>query len=142
MTRLIAPAAFLLAGCSAALPAPEPLPLAGPTQSCPVIESSDWKAWVDAMPGPGNRPKLIVTGRVTVPTGGFRFEWGDVRVMESHPVQVAADLQPIPPSGMATEALVTHDIHLEWPVPPPVGSVTIRCGGRVLTQIASVDTAL
>ena len=49
------------------------------------------------MPGPGARPTLIVTGKVTVPTGGYRFEWRDMRVMESYPVQIAVDLQPIPP---------------------------------------------
>lgn len=143
MTRLLAPAAAtLLAGCSAAVPPPQPLPPSpGPGTTCPVIESSKWKAWVDAMPGPTSRPRLVVTGRVTVPTGGWRFAWRDVRVMESHPVQVAAELEAIPPAGPATQALVTHDVHLDWPVPPPVGTVTIRCGGRVLATIDSVDTA-
>jgi hypothetical protein len=146
MMKPIAPtaAAALLAGCSAALPPPHqlPPPAQGPSRTCPVIESSNWSAWVDAMPGPMNRPRLVVTGKVTVPTGGWRFAWRDVRIMESHPVQVSVDLQPIEPTGMVTEALVTHDINFEWPVPPPVGSVTIRCGGRVLAQIAPVDTAL
>lgn len=106
-----------------------------------MIASQAWAAWVNAMPGPMSRPTLIVTGKVTVPTGGWSFAWGDVRVMESHPVQVAAELRPIAPSGPATQALVTHDVRFEWPVPPPVGAVTIRCGGRVLAHIAPVDTA-
>ena len=93
------------------------------------------------MPGPEARPTLIVTGKVTVPTGGYRFAWRDMRVMESYPVQVAADLQAIAPAGPATQALVTHEIRGEWPIDPPVGSFTVRCGDRVLARIAPVATA-
>jgi hypothetical protein len=93
------------------------------------------------MPGPNARPTLIVTGKVTVPTGGYRFAWRDMRVMESYPVQVAVDLQAIPPAGAATQAIVTHDVRGEWPMSPPVGSVTVHCGRRVLARIAPVETA-
>jgi len=139
MTRrivlLATPLAALLGSC-AAVPG-------GPVMAmeCGVTGSSDWAAWVNAMPGPNARPTLIVTGKVTVPTGGYRFAWGDMRVMESYPVQVAIELDAIPPAGGATEALVTHDIRGEWPISPPVGSVTVRCGDMVLTRIAPVETA-
>lgn len=137
MTRgLFLPAtAALLASCATAP--------AGPVVSmeCGVTGSSDWAAWVNAMPGPNARPTLIVTGKVTVPTGGYRFAWGDMRVMESYPVQVAIELDAIAPSGGATQALVTHDVRGEWPISPPVGSVTVRCGDMVLTRIAPVETA-
>jgi hypothetical protein len=42
---------------------------------------------------------------------------------------------------MATQALTTQDVRGEWPVSPPVGSVTITCGGQVLARIAPVETA-
>jgi hypothetical protein len=93
------------------------------------------------MPGPGARPTLIVTGKVTVPTGGYRFAWRDMRVMESYPVQVVAELVAIPPSGPATQAFVTHDVRGEWPMAPPVGSLTIRCGDKTLAAISPVETA-
>lgn len=93
------------------------------------------------MPGPNAKPTLIVTGKVTVPTGGYRFEWRDMRVMESYPVQVAVELEAIPPAGPATQALVTHDVRGEWPMSPPVGSLTVRCGDMVLARIAPVETA-
>ncbi len=117
-------------------PSGGPMPLA-----CPIIGSSDWAAWVNAMPGPNARPTLIVTGRVTVPTGGYRFAWRDMRVMESYPVQVAANLHVIPPAGPATQAVVAHDVRGQWPISPPVGSVTVRCGDRVLARISPVETA-
>ena len=108
---------------------------------CGVTGSSNWAAWVNAMPGPGASPTLIVTGKVTVPTGGYRFAWRDMRVMESHPVQVAVELDAIPPTGGATQAVVTHDVRGQWPIQPPVGSVTVRCGDMVLTRISPVETA-
>ena len=136
---------LVLASCAPGAPPyhPDPRgPVGGPIRvACPVVGSSDWAAWVNAMPGPNARPTLIVTGKVTVPTGGYRFEWRDMRVMESYPVQVAVELEAIPPAGGATEALVTHDVRGEWPISPPVGSLTVHCGDRVLARIAPVETA-
>ncbi|MFW6296767.1 MAG: hypothetical protein ACOC04_06210 [Halothece sp.] len=39
------------------------------TQS-PIIDTSDWNAWVDLMPGP-NGNELYVTGMVTLPNPGY-----------------------------------------------------------------------
>lgn len=149
---LTATAALFVASCAPAPYAPYPpygpFPPGQPHSpypphqiGCPIAGSSDWAAWVNAMPGPNARPTLIVSGKVTVPTGGYRFVWRDMRVMESHPVQVVADLEVIPPSGGATQAVVTHDVRGEWPMSPPVGSVTIRCGDRTLAAISPVETA-
>jgi hypothetical protein len=124
-----------LASCTTAPPPP-----AG-AMECGIIGSSDWAAWVNAMPGPNAQPKLIVTGKVTVPTGGYRFAWRDMRVMESYPVQVAVELDAIPPAGPATQAVVTHDVRGEWAMSPPVGSLTVRCGDMVLVRISPVETA-
>lgn len=93
------------------------------------------------MPGPNAQSALIVTGKVTVPTGGYHFAWRDMRVMESHPVQVAIDLEVIPPIAGATQAVVTHEVRGQWPMSPPVGSVTVRCGGQTLAAISPVQTA-
>jgi hypothetical protein len=134
MTRLFLAAALATAsGCqTAAGPVPGP---------CPIVSSSDWQAWVNAMPGPGSRPKLIATGKVVVPTGGYAFRWGEPRVMESYPVQVAVELIPIPPAGPATQALETREVRGEWPMSPPVGSFTVTCGGKALARISPVETA-
>jgi hypothetical protein len=93
------------------------------------------------MPGPNAKPTLIVTGKVTVPTGGYRFEWRDMRVMESNPVQVAVELEAIRPTEAATQAVVTREVRGEWPVDPPVGSLTVHCGDSVLARISPVETA-
>ena len=136
MKLLILASVLMLSSCAAVPP-----PQGTDGMKCGITGSSDWAAWVNAMPGPNAKPTLIVTGKVTVPTGGYRFAWRDMRVMESYPVQVAVDLQAIPPAGPATQAIVTHDVRGEWPIAPPVGSVTVRCGDRVLARIAPVETA-
>ena len=115
-------------------------PLPGP-MACPVVSSSQWNAWVNAMPGPNAQPRLIATGKVTVPTGGYTFRWGGPRVMESYPVQVSVELIPVPPGGPATQALTTHDVRGEWPMSPPVGSLTVTCGDKVLGRVSPVETA-
>src|ERR671917_180529 len=97
--------ALALAAC-APVPAQAPSRPSG-GRECAILNSSGWAAWVNAMPGPNARPTLIVTGKATVPTGGYRFEWRDMRVMESYPVQIAVELDAIPPAGGATQAVVT-----------------------------------
>lgn len=146
MKKLFPFVAVALAACAAPPygPPPPPPPPQEPAgdRQCPIVRSDSWAAWVDAMPGPNRRPRLIVTGKVTVPTGGYQFAWRDMAVMESYPVQVVVRLVPIPPPGPASQALVTHDVRGEWPMSPPVGSVTIRCGERVLARISPVETAM
>ena len=132
---LLTMAAASLLGACQAVPAPPQ-----DARGCPIMASSDWFAGVDAMPGPSG-PRLVVTGKVTVPTGGYRFEWADFRVAESYPVQVFAELRPIRPAGPATQAVTTQEVRGEWPLSPPVGSVTISCGGQVLASISPVGTA-
>jgi hypothetical protein len=84
---------------------------------------------------------LIVTGRVTVPTGGYQFRWGTPLIAESDPVRVTVELQPVTPTGMATQALVTHEVRGSWPSPGPIGSVSVTCAGRALAVIGPVETA-
>jgi len=133
MKTVLLASALLLGGCATAAPGPMPA-------ACPIA-SSDWHAWINAMPGPGSTPRLMITGQVAAPTGGYTFGWSDFRVAESYPVQVFVDLTAAPLAGMATQALTTQEVRGEWPLSPPVGSVTITCGGKTLARIAPVETA-
>jgi hypothetical protein len=136
MKLLILISAMALGSCAAVPPQQAP-----GAAKCAITASSDWAAWVNAMPGPNAKPTLIVTGKVTIPTGGYRFEWRDMRAMESYPVQVAVELEAIPPANGATQAVVTQEVRGQWPIDPPVGSLTVRCGGTVLARISPVETA-
>ena len=165
MTRLIPAAAlFLLCACQpsapnepvaapkAASPAAPDTPVSSddpaptdsrfvPQSDCPILGSSDWTAFINAMPGPGARPTLIVTGKVRVATGGYRAIFSDMRVAESYPVQVFLDLNVTPSPGPASQAIETLEVRGEWPMAPPVGSVAIRCGNQTLARIANVEIA-
>lgn len=117
-----------------------PVPPSG-RDPCRSVNGSDFAAWVNAMPGPNARPKLIVIGKVTAPTGGYRIRFGELTVMESYPVQIIADLVVTPPAGPATQAVMTHDVRGEWPSEEKVGAVTVRCGSKTIARISPVETA-
>ena len=150
MTRFITIAPLMLAACqpnasdtpvSSDDSVPAKLPFA-PAADCPVVDSSEWTAWVDAMPGPNAQPRLMISGKLRVPTGGYRATFANMRVAESYPVQIFVDLVVPPPSGPATQAITTIDVRGEWPIAPPVGSITIRCGRQVIGRIDEIVTAL
>lgn len=138
MARFFVLLTLLAAAACGVAPAPSGRPWAGQS-ACPASASSGWSAWIEAKPG--SRPTLIVTGKVETPTGGYRIRWADMRVLESYPVQIVADLDITPPSGGATLAVVTHAVRGEWPIDPPIGSFTVRCGDTVLASIAPVASA-
>jgi hypothetical protein len=128
----------LLAGCATYPSAPPE-----PAGTCPIAGSSDWAAWVNAMPGPNARPTLIATGKVTTPTGGYQIDFDpQLIVRESYPVQIVATLRAVPPSGGATQAIVTHDVRGQWEARDPIGAVDIVCGSQVLARISPVQTAV
>ena len=122
-------------------PQPVPAPDPGPTSDCPIISSSGWHAHVDAMPGPNGNPRLIVSGKATVPTGGYKLALRMGAVAESYPVQVTMHLDVVPPKGPATQALETHEVRGSWRSEERVGSVAIRCGSRVIARLANIETA-
>lgn len=120
---------------------PAPREPTAPSAGCPVIESSGWHAHVDALPGPNARPRLVVSGKVTVPTGGYKVALRMGQVAESYPVQVTVYLDATAPSGMASQAVVTHEVRGSWPSEERVGSVTVRCGGKALARLSNIETA-
>jgi len=156
-TILAAAAAMLLAGCSTydppgarypygAAPAPDygygSPPGPGADAPCPITRSGEWNAWVNMMPGPNSRPTLHVTGKVVVPTGGYEIGFDpQLQVRESYPAQAFATLRVTPPSGPATQAVMTHDVRWEWPLGQPVGSVIVSCGDKTLAEITRIQTA-
>ena len=130
----------LLAGCQPAAygPVPPP-PYQGEPAACPIIGSSDWAAWVNAMPGPNAGPRLIATGKVVTPTGGYRIAFDrDLIVRESYPVQAVATLRVTPPTNGAIQAVITQTCG-QLPDGQPVGPSGLR--RKVLAHISPVQTA-
>ena len=135
---LLIPALAALSACATAAPPP---PSAGSPGACPIVASSDWRAWVNAMPGPDrNGPYLIVVGNVTVPSADWTARFVGSRVMESYPVQVVVELDATS-SGMGIQVPVTREVRGSWPSEQAVGSVTVMCRGTTLARISPVETA-
>lgn len=133
---------FLLAGLLAAactpLPPPEPAPTPG---RYPCYGSTrDWRAWVDAMPGP-ERPGLIVTGTVTTPTGGHGTALTLGPATRSDPPVQFVNLELRALSDIATTAVTTVEVRARFPALPRYGAVVILCNGREVGRVSPVETA-
>jgi hypothetical protein len=137
--RLAAVAALplLSAGCLA-------LPVVEETvySPCHAVASSGWSAHVERIPDHHNRPllkpTLIVSGRVTVPSGGYdvSLDLGPVQRLD-RPVQQIL-LRTRPPSGPATQALTDVEVRGAFPALKSYGAVTIRCGDGTFAIITPV----
>ena len=117
----------------------------GPTPGesrCPIVRSGNWQAWVNRMPGPDARPKLIITGDVVTPTAGYQVRFDpQLKLRESYPAQAVAVVEVLPPAGPAAQVVETHQLRWEWPVSQPIGSLDIVCRGETLERIPQVQSA-
>ncbi len=131
-----------LAGCAADEPEPTAPPKPDPVTSCPVIESRDWAAWVNAMPGPGAKAQLIATGQVTMPTPGYTVTLtAGIADRSATPTQQLI-LTATPPSGPVTQVLTTQPVRYQGPaISMQYRAVRIMCGGQMLSEIDDVPVA-
>ncbi len=110
--------------------------------ACPVFESRNWHAWVDAMPGPDSRHTLHVSGEVDMPTPGYAFEWRvGAADRSATPVQRLL-LTATPPDGMAAQVITTETVRYQGPaIAKLYKGILIMCGARVLADIPDVSIA-
>lgn len=142
--------AALLAACQsvaaddpAAPPAEAELPVTvgdkPVTEACAVLESRDWEAWINRMPGPGATPTVHVVGKVDVRSGGYSFEWETGPMDRSMTPALKLKLLPVAPTGMATMAITTEEVTYSGPVAGSgYRSITITCGSETLAEITEV----
>lgn len=136
-----------LAACQTPSPAPTPAPApvpapAPPSAACPILESRDWAAWVNRMPGPDARPMLHVTGQIDLPHGGYRVEVRDGPADRSAiPVQqVILDITPR--SGMHTQVVTPAQVAYQGPaIAQHYRGVRVMCGGQLVAEINDVADA-
>lgn len=109
------------------------------TGTCDVLESRDWAAWVNKMPGPGAAPKIHVTGKVDVRSGGYTFTWGEGPLDRSATPALRLKLVPKAPDGLATMAISTEEVKYEAPaLAARYSRVIISCGGTTLAEITEI----
>lgn len=123
-------------------PPANPEPPAAPSASCPVIESSEWAAWVNAMPGPGSTKQLIATGKVVLPTPGYTVTLTAGMADRSATPMQQLILAATPPTGMVTQVLTTQPVRYEGPaISTNYRAIRIMCGGQMLSEITDVPVA-
>lgn len=109
------------------------------TGTCEVLESRDWAAWVNKMPGPDMAPKVHVTGKVDVRSGGYTFVWEEGPLDRSATPALRLKLVPKAPDGMATMAISTEEVKYEAPaLAMGYSRVIISCGGTTLAEITEI----
>jgi len=112
-------------------------------ETCSVLESRNWAAWVNRMPGPDATPTVHVTGQVDVPTGGYGFEWEVGPMDRSMTPALRLKIVPQKPDGMATMAITREDVHYTGPVAGAgYRSITVTCGDKTLAEITEVPDAV
>lgn len=111
-------------------------------ETCDVLESRDWAAWVNLMPGPDATPTIHVTGKVDVRTGGYTFDWQTGPLDRSATPKLRLKLIPIAPDGMATMAITTEEVHYSAPAGGiEYSGVLISCGTLTLADIPEITEA-
>ncbi|KPQ06644.1 MAG: Type IV conjugative transfer system lipoprotein (TraV) [Rhodobacteraceae bacterium HLUCCA12] len=115
---------------------------------CPVLDSSDWEAWVNAMPGSDASPRLIVTGMVSMPSPGYEvsLERGDSDGSD-RPVQ-EVELMATAPDMDASQVVTDYELRFEMDSPAPIdgteapfSAVRVMCGEDELAMIEPVEVA-
>lgn len=119
----------------------------GQDNACPVLASSDWAAWVNAMPGP-DVAQLIVTGTVSLPGPGYNvaLEQG-ISDRSARPVQTV-QLSAQRPTQDASQESTDYELRFEMPSGMPVDGTTapftavrVVCGDEELARIEPVEVA-
>lgn len=111
-------------------------------ETCDVLESRDWAAWVNLMPGPDASPTLHVTGKVDVRTGGYTFDWQTGPLDRSARPKLRLKLIPKAPDGMATMAITTEEVNYSAPAGGiEYSGVLVSCGTVTLADIAEITQA-
>ena len=110
--------------------------------SCPVIDSRDWAAWINAMPGPDAEPTLIVTGEIDLPTPDYTIEITLGPADRMMPPGQYLDLAASAPDGMVAQVVTPTPVRFETrAVYPEYRKVVVRCGDTLLAEITDVPTA-
>ncbi len=108
---------------------------------CPVIESTNWKAWINAMPGPDG-PRLHVTGDVTLPTPGYTAAWTLGPTDRAMPPGQTLNLAFAAPTDMVAQVLTTQEIAYEGEaVYSTYRVIRVVCGETLLAEITDIETA-
>lgn len=108
---------------------------------CPVIDSRDWTAWVDAEPGP-DAPTLHIRGTVDLPTPGYTYAWRVGLADRALPPGQHMHLDFSAPDGVVTQVVTSVDVAYTGEATyAEYRMILVKCGGDVLAEITDVPVA-
>lgn len=112
------------------------------SNACPVIESGNWAAWIDAMPSPEGGKRLNVSGEVVLPTPGYEWDLVIGAADRMNPPAQHLQLKLTPPDGIVAQVLTTYQVtHRSDAVYPEYRAILIKCGDKQLAKISDIETA-
>ncbi len=117
----------------ASLEIPEQMPPVG--EQLP-IETSDWYAWANLMPGPSNDPRLHVEGKVTLPNPCYSARLERIERQPSGPkaLDLALKIAEPPRDMVCPQVVVERTVSFETRYEPRYERVNIHLAdGQVLT---------
>jgi len=108
--------------------------------ACPVVESSNWGAFINRMPGPDAEATLNVHGQVTMPTPEFTFEWQEGPMDRSAIPTMRVKLIATAPDGMVMQALTTETVVYKVPaLATGYKKIIVSCDDEVLAEITDIE---
>ncbi|WP_428027968.1 hypothetical protein [Altererythrobacter sp.] len=108
-------------------------------KGCPVLESRNWHAWIDRMPGPGSKPTLNITGEVDLPTPGYSVSLTAGPADRAMPPGLRFRLEAKSPDGMVPQVVTPTEVRYREVTPyPRIREIIIGCGDTVLATIPDV----
>lgn len=107
-----------------------------------IIQTSRWRAWVDAMPGPGRRSHpLYVTGEIMLPTPGYKVTLVKARPADLRGPFLVLDLVIERERKPDAPVVTRYNPRYADPSPPRrYTGVRIRYRGKLVQTIERVDT--
>ncbi len=128
-----------LAACTQNMPEPESAP---PPQDCPVLDSRNWHAWIDAMPGPDPERTLNISGEVDLPAAGYEASLKAGPSDRAMPPGQRFELELTPPEGMAAQVVTPTPVKYRAKASYPAYRViTITCAGQEIATMPDVMVA-
>lgn len=108
---------------------------------CPVLESKNWRAWINTMPG-AEGGKLHVSGDVVLPTPGYDVSLTLGILDRRSPPSQRMTLAATPTSEMVAQVLTSTQLNESFPLMArSYHSIMIYCEDELLVEISEIETA-
>ena len=101
------------------------------------MESRNWHAWIDRVAE--NKPKLVISGEVDLPTPGYKVEWQPGILDRRQPPAQRLSISFTPPDGVVARVITPTKVSYTMPsLLLEYRSVMIYCGDKLLADLRDV----